>query len=96
VNKKKAKDHAWNNTKSWADIKELIDSCRNETNPIRQSRVNPAMTVEQCLDIFDAAIKTRLRMPNETPSGHRYDIYKRREVMSGDGLMIQNILRECA
>ena len=55
------------------------------------------MTVEQALDIFDNAIKTRVRnSPSEISSGHRYDIYKGREVMNGDGLMIHNILRECA
>ena len=94
MNKRKAKDEAWNNARSWGDLKELIDSCRDATNPIRQSRINRALTVEQVLDIYDKAIAKR--DPAEIPDGHRHDAYKRREVMSGDGLMIHNILRECA
>ena len=97
MNKRKAQDEAWNNIKSWGEIKELIDSCRDVTNPLRESRVNRSMTVEQALDIFDSAIETRVRNSlSEVPSGHRHDIYKGREVMSGDGLIIRNILRECA
>lgn len=93
MNKRKAKDEAWSNTRSWADIKELIDSCR-EGSRFRPSKVNKALTVEQALDIFDAAIAER--DPDEVPKGHRHDVYRRREMMSGDGLMIHNILRECA
>ncbi len=94
MNKRKAKDEAWDNTRSWADIKELIDSCRDVTNPLRESRVNRALTVEQVLDIFDKAIEKR--DPDEVPKGHHHSVYRQREVMSGDGLMIHNILRECA
>ncbi len=94
MNKRKAKDEAWGNTRSWRDLKELIDSCRDVTNPIRQSRINRALTVEQVLDIYDKAIEGRDM--DEIPKGHCNDVYKRREVMSGDGLMIHNILRECA
>ncbi len=94
MNKRRAKDEAWTNARSWAEIKELIDSCRDVTNPIRKSRVNKALTVEQVLDIFDAAIAKR--DPDEVPKGHCYHVYRQREVMSSDGLIVHNILRECA
>lgn len=90
MNKKQAREEALNNTRSIRQLRELINQQRGKGG---QSRVNKQFPKESALDIFHNAMAGRKE--DEIPKGFQFDIYKERDVISKDGLLIQNILREC-
>lgn len=91
MNKRQAKKEAFDNTCTIGDLRSLIAAARQRTGT---SRLNKGLTVEQCLDILEKAMADR--DDAETPEGSKYDIYRERDVLSGDGVLVHNILRECA
>lgn len=91
MNKTLAKHEAMNNVRTIGELRSLIAACREQDRP---SRVNPSLPLHAVLDIFAAALNGRDE--NEAPKGMCYDIYRRRDVISRDALIIANILRECA
>jgi len=90
MNKRLAKHQAQNNTRTWGELKELVDN----TSDQGMSVVNKSLTKKQVLDIFK-------RMLSEVdlttvPPGMRYSASRGKMIMSGDALGIINLLRECA
>jgi len=91
MNKAKAKQEALSNTRTWGELLDIVKSNRDQGG---MSKLNKSLTKAQAVNIFENMIKERDL--SEVPSGLKYDCYKDREVMSGDGLGIWNLLRECA
>ena len=90
MNKTKARNEAKENTRTWGELKQLVDATSEEG----MSVVNKNLTKKQVLDIFKALFKTVDL--SVVPPGMRYSVAKDRMVMSGDALGIMNMLRECA
>ena len=90
MNKRDAKNTAFDNDKPWSYYLGLIASKRGTA---ALSVLNKSITKEQALDIFDRALSERNK--DEVPKGHSYSVSKRRQTLSRDGLIIHNILREC-
>lgn len=91
MNKSKAMIEAKSNARSIGELRALIAAKRGGSGI---SKVNPQFTLEEALNIFDAAIKDR--PGEEIPAGMRYDPYLNKDVPSRDALIIKNILWECA
>jgi hypothetical protein len=75
---------------TFGELRGLIASARG-ARP--RSRVNPAFPLEAVLDMFVRAIANR--GDNEVATSTRYDCV-RGVVRTGESLIVQNILRECA
>lgn len=90
MNKRKAKEQAQNNTRS---IGELLQLVKNKRGKGGMSKLNPAFTLEEILDIFEKPWENK--DPNEIPKGMKYSARKGYEIMSLDGIGIWNLLREC-
>jgi len=91
MNKKKARIEAENNTRTFGELLELVESTRGK-RPM--SVVNKSLTLDQVLDIYKAWLSKR--NPNDKPKTMKYNVYKERITLSGDGLGVVNVLRECA
>ncbi|MCH8135852.1 MAG: hypothetical protein IIB77_07735 [Proteobacteria bacterium] len=91
MNKRQAKKEAFENDRSIGELRSLINAARQRTGV---SRLNKALTVEQCLDILERALDGRDNA--EVPKGSTYNIYRYRQGLSKDGILVHNILRECA
>lgn len=89
MNKTAAKKAAFYNTKTWGELEEMIldDFCL-----YGRSTINKQLTKEHAQKIFIDAINSKER--SDQPKTTRYDISRNREVLSGDGLLVMNILRE--
>ena len=90
MNRKQAKEEAINNTRSWRELLQLVQTSSLEG----MSRVNKNLTKEQAAKIMEDMIAERDL--DEVPKGERYDVFKEQYRISGDGLAIQNLLREFA
>jgi hypothetical protein len=90
MNKAKAKKEAQNNTRTWGELKELVDN----TDEQGASVVNKSLTKKQVLTIFyNMFDEVDL---NEVPEGMVYSPRRDKVIMSANALGIMNILRECA
>lgn len=90
MNKAKAKKQAQENTRTWGEIKEIVDNADDHGMSI----VNKGLTKKQVLRIFKGMFDdVDLSV---VPPGMRYCGRRDRHVMSGDALGIMNVLRECA
>ena len=91
MNKREAVRQATESTRSFGELRRLIEAARGRGGV---SRVNPGIPREQALNILAAGIKDR--PDDEVPPGLKDDIYhpgaKKR---TRDSLIVQNILREC-
>jgi len=91
MNRREAGRQAIEGTRSWGDLRRLIEASRGKGGT---SRLNPALTHEQALDILLAGIKGRL--DDEVPAGLKDDVFRPgRQKRTRDSLLVQNILREC-
>ena len=90
MNKKQAKQEAENNTRTWGELLAIVEGA----DLTGMSKLNKSLTREQSAQIFKNMIAERDL--NEVPNGLRYDAYKDCMRISGDGLGVQNILREFA
>ena len=92
MKRSEAKVGATRGVVSFGELRNLIRSSRGRGG---MSRVNPAFTLEQVLDIYERAIANR--PDGEVPPGFRDD-YRRpgRMRRTRDSLIVQNILRDCA
>jgi len=91
VKRSEAKAKAIHGAMSFGELRNLIRASRGRGG---MSRVNPAFTLEQALDIYERAIADRV--DGETPPGLRHDVYRPgRMRRTRDGLIVQNILRDC-
>ena len=88
MNKRDAKDTAFNNDKPW---KYYADLLKAQGVPVGQSKLNKSLTKVQALDIFERAIAPKDL--EEIPKGNYLDFHNRLK-LSRDGLFIHNILRE--
>lgn len=90
MNRKKAKEEARNNTKTWAELLELV----KVSNLNGMSIVNKSLTKDQVATIMKNMIAGRDL--SEVPKGESYSVARDRIIISADGLGIQNLLREFA
>lgn len=90
MNKTKAKKEAQDNTRSWGELKDLVDATSDEG----MSVVNKGLTKKQVLEIFKGMLETVDL--SEVPDGMVYSARKNKLIFSKDALGIMNILRECA
>ena len=91
MNKREARRQSMENVRSFGDLRRLIEASRGRGG---MSRVNPAFSHEQVLDIFVAGIKGR--PDDEVPPGLKEDIFHPgAKKITKDSLIIRNILREC-
>lgn len=90
MNRRKAKEEAMNNKRTWAELLSLVEN----GSIIGMSKINKSLTREQVGTIFKNMIAERDL--TETPEGSVYSYRRDRIIISGDGLGIQNILREFA
>lgn len=90
MNKRQAKQEAWDNRRTWAELRDFVNANKGV---LGQSIVNPSLTKGQSLSILEQAIDEKDK--DDVPIGHRYDAFKGRDIMTTDGLIVQNILREC-
>jgi hypothetical protein len=77
--------------KTFGELRRLIAGARGKS---RMSLVNPAFPLEFALDIYERGIADR--RDDEVATGTRYDAGRRRVVRTGESLIVQNILRDCA
>jgi hypothetical protein len=92
MNRREASRQATESTRSWGDLRRLIEAARGRGG---MSRLNPGLTHEQALDMLAAGIKGR--PDDEVPTGLKDDIFRPgRQKRTRDSLIVQNILRECA
>jgi hypothetical protein len=75
---------------TFGELRGLIASARGAR---LKSRVNPAFPLETVLDMFVRAIASR--GDDEVATSTRYDCV-RGLVRTGESMIVQNILRECA
>ena len=87
MNKSEASEQAYTNRRTVGELRTLIDVRRFA---VGRSRINRDLTVTQVLDIFEAALENR--PDDEIPVGSKHPA----RGMTRDGLLIRNILRECA
>lgn len=81
MNKRKAKEEAYSNTKTWEHFLGMIEKTRGTRE---MSKVNKSLTLDQSLGIFVDFIHTRDINEIPTASNSR-----------GGMLAVTNILREC-
>ena len=91
MNKKQAKDEAALNERTFGELLEMVQATRGKR---LMSKVNKTLTLDQALDIFERWLEEQ--DPNEKPETMRYSVTKGYNILSGDGLGVSNILRECA
>lgn len=91
MNKKQAKDQAYENDKPWSYYMGILNSQNNLTGV---SKLNKNLTKTQVFDIFNNAMKEK--NPDQIPDGTRYILRGRngRITLNSDGMLIQNILIE--
>lgn len=90
MNKKQAKTEAENSTKTYGELLSLVKSTRGKRE---MSKVNKTFTLDQSLDIFENWLKEC--DPVLKPDTMKYSVSKGYEMLSGDGLGVWNVLREC-
>jgi hypothetical protein len=89
MNKVKAKNEAKNNSKTWGELLDLVKAARGTGG---MAKINKSITKEQALDIFENMINACNL--TDIPKGVTVN-YKQKEIMTGHGLGIMNLLREC-
>jgi hypothetical protein len=90
MNKKRANEEAFNNTRSYGDLLELVVSADKSGT----SSVNKSITKMQVAQIMIEWLST---LPKDSiPGGQYYDPFKDKIRLSRDGMAIANILREFA
>lgn len=90
MNKKEARQQAIANTRTIGELKALVAKAKRDGI----SKVNPSFPKERVLQILSGALGDR--QDDEVPSGLYCCKYTDRMKVSGDGILITNILRECA
>ena len=90
MNKKQAKQEAENNTRTYGDLLTIVKNTRGKRE---KSVLNKSLTADQALDIFERWLEKK--NPEEKPVTMRYNSYKDRSLLCGDGLGVMNVLREC-
>ena len=88
MNRKQAKEEARNNTRTWGELLQLVRASSLQG----MSRVNKSATKAQAANIMENMIAERDL--GDVPKGERYDVFRNQYRISGDGLAIQNLLRE--
>lgn len=89
MNKKKAKEQACSNTKTWEELFAVLDGA----NLSGMSKVNKSLTREQVYSIFQS-MKDDISDLTIIPKGMRYSFRRDKEIISGEALSIMNLLRE--
>lgn len=90
MNKKQANEEAFNNTRSYGELLELVVNANKDG----VSSLNKGLTKLQVAEIMIGWLSP---LPKEdVPDGQRYNPYKDKMIMSKDGLGIANLLREFA
>ena len=92
MNKRKARAMALEGKTSIADLRRMIEGARSRDG---NSVVNPAFTLHDVLNVYEAAIERR--DDAEVPAAWTRNPYSLRGAMepTGDVLLITNILRDC-
>jgi len=90
MNKQKAKAEAENNTRTVGELLAIVDAA----DLTGMSKLNKGLTRVQAAQIFKGMLAGR--SADEVPKGTRWDVSRNSMRMSGDGLGIQNLLREFA
>lgn len=93
MNKRDAKNSAYNSEYTIGDLRSLITKRRNKGGLEKPSNINRGLSVEQAIGILERAIEGR--DSEETPKTTRIAPGSDRVTLSGDGLLVQNILRVC-
>jgi hypothetical protein len=92
MNRRDAKAKSLEGTLSIGDLRAMISDMKHYGG---MSTVNPTIPLERACDIYEAALKGR--DDAEIILGTRPDVYRPGRVRrTGDGLIVQNILRDCA
>lgn len=91
MNKRDAHTAAFNNVATVSSLLAMIDAKRGSGG---MSKINRSIPLETSLRILRDAIKDRAL--DEVMEGNKSDRYTGYRVMSRDGLIIRNILMECA
>lgn len=91
MNQREATKQAKNNTLTWQQLKDMVDNQSGEG----MSKVNPALTKQQALDIFSNYFDTIENM-NAVPKGSHISIFNDKVRLTSNGCAIRNILIECS
>ena len=93
MNKSEARKQALANKRTIGELLALVDA-RATAADGKMSRVNRQILLARACEIYAGALAGR---PTESvPTGIHTDVYRNRDRISGDGMIIQNILRDCA
>jgi hypothetical protein len=88
MNMNKAVDAARNNTRTWGELVELLDS----SDKSGMCRWNRHLTKRRAADIAVAQMLTESQ--SEVPSGTRWSEELGKTIISAEGMLIMNILKE--
>lgn len=91
MNKKQAKDKAYEYKGTYGDLLDMVRSTRGKRS---KSIVNKSLTLDQALDIFENWLtEDHINLNDEVKTTK----YNRRDqlTLTGDGFSVNNIFREC-
>ena len=87
MNKSKAKEEAFNPTKTWGEYRDLLDAACTEG----KSKVNKSLSRDEVISIFKKMFENKNF--NEIPETVSYT-HNDKKKLNGDGLGLMNFLRE--